>query len=343
MNIYYSIFIITILLLSKSKEKTEYKNLNFYKKLKKAIEKSSEEQSIIIETKDFSDNIKNKKYDPWYSDTSLNKSKILSNYTNWMKNLNDNIPLNQISIPGSHDTCTFAFKGPKIIQFIIKLLGATQSWNYEEQLYSGMRYFDIRLGSDGKIYHGILKTTSSLIKVLNSSINFLNENPSEGIIMRIQYNIVKSCDSSDCFQKNVIKILNEFKQYLLLTDDIPKLGEIRGKILIICEGMEFENAMRWDDHNMYIQDYWEFKGKIKDEYKTKIELINEYFDKSLSSKYIIINHISANGFYSLVTIKNVAYTLNEVPYKRNYFKGIIPMDFQSEQLVMHIIEQNFIE
>ena len=120
MNIHYSIFIITILLLSKSKEKTEYKNLNFYKKLKKAIEKSSEEQSIIIETKDFSDNIKNKKYDPWYSDTSLNKSKILSNYTNWMKNLNDNIPLNQISIPGSHDTCIFAFKGPKIIQFIIK-------------------------------------------------------------------------------------------------------------------------------------------------------------------------------------------------------------------------------
>ena len=343
MNIHYLTLIISILLLTESKQKTELKSLNFYKNLKKAIEKSSEEDSIIIETKDFSDNLKNKKYDPWYSDTSLDKSKILSNYTNWMKKLDDNIPLNKISIPGTHDTCTFAFKGPKIIEFIVKLLGATQSWNFEEQLFSGIRFFDIRLGSDGKIYNGILKTTSSFINILNSSINFLNENPSEGIIMRIQYNIIKSCDSDECFQKNVIDVLNEYKKYLLLIDNIPKLGEIRGKILIICEGMEYENSMIWNDQNMYIQDYWEFKGKIKDEYKTKIELINEYFDESLTSKFIIINHISANGFYSLVTIKSVAYTLNEVPYKRNYFKGIIPMDFQSEELVMHIIDQNFIK
>ena len=119
MNIHYSILIITILLFSQSKQKIQFKNLNYYKKLKKAIEESSEEDNIIIETKDFSDDLKNKNYDPWYSDTSLDKSKILSNYTNWMKNLNDNIPLNNISIPGTHDTCTFAFKGPKIIKFIL--------------------------------------------------------------------------------------------------------------------------------------------------------------------------------------------------------------------------------
>ena len=343
MNIHYSILIITILLFSQSKQKIQFKNLNYYKKLKKAIEESSEEDNIIIETKDFSDDLKNKNYDPWYSDTSLDKSKILSNYTNWMKNLNDNIPLNNISIPGTHDTCTFAFKGPKIIKFIINLLGATQSWNIEEQLFSGIRYFDIRLSSDGKIYHGILKTTSSFINILNSSVNFLNENPSEGIIMRLQYTKSKSCDSYDCFEKNVINVLNEYKNYLLLVNEIPKLGEIRGKILIICEGMDYENAMRWNDHNMIIQDYWEFKGNIKNEYETKIDLINEFFEKSIDSKYIIINHISANGFYSLVTIKSVAYTLNKVPYEKNTFKGIIPMDFQSENIVMHIIDQNFID
>ena len=37
-------------------------------------------------------------------------------------------------------------------------------------------------------------------------------------------------------------------------------------------------------------------------------------DTSIYSNNVIINHISASGFYSLTTIKDIAYVLNEIPY-----------------------------
>ena len=300
------------------------------------------DSSTIIQTKDiFLEKGTTTFKRDWYSDSSLNKSLIPKNYTNWMKKINDKTPLNKLSIPGTHDTCTYAFIGPKILQYIIKLLGATQSWDLEEQLYSGIRFFDIRLGSDSNIYHGILQTTSNFTHVLSSFVNYLNNNPSEGIIMRLQYNEVYYCQGNECFMKNVINVLNKYKKYLFLSKNIPTLGEIRGKIFIICEFMEYENAMDWNDIKLDIQDYWEFKGRIKEEYNKKIKLIKEFFGKSINSNNVIINHISASGFYSLTTIKDIAYVLNEIPYNETNFKGIIPMDFQSESLVLHIIDRNF--
>ena len=65
-------------------------------------------------------------------------------------------------------------------------------------------------------------------------------------------------------------------------------------------------------------------------------------DKSKDKSLFIINHCSAAGAYSLVSLKRIAYEVNQVPYNGKEFGGIIPLDFPGEELVTHIIEQNFI-
>ena len=68
-------------------------------------------------------------------------------------------------------------------------------------------YIDISLSSDGNIYHGILGTSSTLKSVFETVAIFLKEQNTEGIIMRLSYHQNDRCTKSDCYEKNVIHVL----------------------------------------------------------------------------------------------------------------------------------------
>ena len=61
---------------------------------------------------------------------------------NWMSLLDENLRLNQVSIPGTHDS------GTHYVAFIKSIHAKTQSLNIKEQLEHGIRYLDIRLSID---------------------------------------------------------------------------------------------------------------------------------------------------------------------------------------------------
>ena len=55
-------------------------------------------------------------------------------YSDWMSYIKDDINVNEIVMPGSHDAGSY-----KMVW-----LGETQNFNIEQQLEMGVRYFDLR-------------------------------------------------------------------------------------------------------------------------------------------------------------------------------------------------------
>ncbi|XP_041348061.1 PI-PLC X domain-containing protein 3-like [Gigantopelta aegis] len=101
--------------------------------------------------------------------SSVENSRLPPSNDNWMAKLPQklqNIPLNQLSIPGSHDSFSFGLDrsseiGPDTAQTIrdlVKVFGAmakdviyrwsmTQSLTFTQQLNAGIRYFDLRIST----------------------------------------------------------------------------------------------------------------------------------------------------------------------------------------------------
>ena len=276
----------------------------------------------------------------YFSDYALEKDKILNN-SDWMSFVNGSMNITTLAIPGTHDTCTYKFKGrSSIILFLVEKYGRTQSWNLEEQLLAGIRYIDIRLSSDGNIYHGILRTSSTLKSVFETVAIFLKKHNTEGIIMRLSYHQNDRCTKSDCYEKNVIHVLQQYNDILYTNHTIPLLNDIRGKIFLIVGGMTYLDAFQWGGR-ITLQDFYNLQGDGEKEIIEKKRRVLEYLEKSKNKELFIINHCSASGAFTLVSIKKIAKEVNQVPFNNTEFSGIIPMDFPGEDLITYIINQNF--
>ena len=148
-------------------------------------------------------------------------------YSKWMADLPNDSFVCTLSIPGSHDTMTH-----KATYF-----SQTQSLNLAEQLECGARAIDLRIGVDKKrlhCYHGTEKLDYSFEDAFNTMKTFLDENPSEFIVIHLlngnsnNGNDIK--DLMNDFIKENSKYFAEFKPDL-------KVSDMRGKIVFL---------RRWD-------------------------------------------------------------------------------------------------
>ena len=112
----------------------------------------------------------------------------------WMSKIPDQTKLNQMSIPGTHDTMTahaedgfFTLcKGPWGQVYCL-----TQEWKLLEQLRNGIRFIDIRISQDTTdprkfwIYHGRAFLDVTLKEVLDILAIFLTDQPTETVIYLI--------------------------------------------------------------------------------------------------------------------------------------------------------------
>ena len=203
------------------------------------------------------------------------------NRENWMSEIRDDAKLSQLFIPGSHDAAT----GELLIS--VPHL-ATQSIGYTNQLRSGVRYFDLRLAigamtiiSDSyppEMHHGIFPLRHDFKEPVNDTIKFLRKNPSETVIFQLKW------DFGECLP-NLQKVLKDNSNWFYTGTDIPTLGEVRGKIVIVSRidniGINFWSG--WPGGNTYFTAQDEFErdsGKsesVDDFEKRKIKLVREYF------------------------------------------------------------------
>lgn len=117
----------------------------------------------------------------------LDKSK----HPDWMARVPDQTSLASLSIPGTHDTETFDLVNNIKLQ--------CQNHDLKTQLRAGLRYFDIRgrlvIGETAGgeettpvigIFHAQVYTGYTLEDVLLTLFEYLDQHPTEGIIMRLK-------------------------------------------------------------------------------------------------------------------------------------------------------------
>ena len=154
----------------------------------------------------------------------------------WMKYVDDNKYLDELSIPGTHDSSTCSVDNDTEPQ---TSLAKCQQDYIPTQLLEGIRYFDIRLGKGDNpgIDHGIcylLKKDGGFIHlsdVIGYFKTFLNENPSEALIMLVSRGNDEATDES--LTTAFAKVLDENPKLFYTSSRVPTLGEVRGKIVLL--------------------------------------------------------------------------------------------------------------
>ena len=163
---------------------------------------------------------------------------------NWMENIPDETKLSSMSIPGTHDSCT---------QYVdMRYIFQCQDAGVATQLIYGYRYLDMRLvlekrsGQETlvlkhniarcKVYNSPFARTLTLADVLKDVYAFLDEHPSETVILCMKAE--NSKDDVAAVQKALYEMIDQASERWYLKNEIPTLGAVRGRIVL---------ATRFDD------------------------------------------------------------------------------------------------
>ena len=181
----------------------------------------------------------------------------------WMKYVDDNKFLDELSIPGTHDSGTCSVDNdtePQSSQV------KCQQDYIPTQLLEGIRYFDIRLGkgNDPGICHGdfyLFKKDGyylHLSDVIGYFKTFLSENPREALIMLASRGNDEATD--DSVTTAFAKVMADNPDLFYTSSHVPTLGEVRGKIVLLRRFRLAGNSV--SDHTWGL-DLTEWDDKIK--------------------------------------------------------------------------------
>lgn len=154
----------------------------------------------------------------------------------WMSHVDDDKYLDELSIPGTHDSGTCSVDNdtePQSSQV------KCQQDYIPTQLLEGIRYFDIRLGkgNDPGICHGdfyLFKKDGyylHLSDVIGYFKTFLSENPREALIMLASRGNDEATD--DSVTTAFAKVMADNPDLFYTANRVPTLGEVRGKIVLL--------------------------------------------------------------------------------------------------------------
>lgn len=162
----------------------------------------------------------------------------------WMKLLPATKRLDQLTLPGTHDSATWAMNAPS----------RCHSLTLEEQLYLGIRYFDIRVSTGStklQVVHASGATSYTLFRVATIFRDFLSgasgpDGTEETVVMQLK---VDDGDDNDETGKRLIrrlkssfsgtKIKHLHLEPLGLNGNVKTLGDLRGKLVLM---RRFEHA-----------------------------------------------------------------------------------------------------
>lgn len=162
----------------------------------------------------------------------------------WMENVPDETKLSNMSIPGTHDSCT---------QYVdMRYIFQCQDASIATQLKYGYRYLDMRLVLEKRsgqetlvLKHNIARCkisdspfarTLTLADVLKDVYTFLDEHPRETVILCMKAE--NSKDDVAAVQKALYAMIDQASERWYLKNEIPTMGAVRGKIVL---------ATRFDD------------------------------------------------------------------------------------------------
>lgn len=186
-------------------------------------------------------------------------------YSNWMKELKNDVQVNTLSLPGTHDAGTTSAD--------LRIFASTQPLSIPEQFKAGVRVFDLRPGTVGfliardqtlSIMHGPVNCHLQFKTAVKQIQKCLEEHPSEFAII-----IVSSNDSQ---QHTHDLVLTEETE--LYRDDRSKMryvryfrnditvGKMRGRIMFLNRDSFITNVPGTFPLGGYIEKWGTDDGKI---------------------------------------------------------------------------------
>ena len=282
----------------------------------------------------------------------------------WMSRLDDGTPLRQVILPGTHDSASNDVQ--------LAFFSKCQDLTIGEQLEAGYRYLDIRLELDGesfKLMHGFaackmsgwpFSGTLRLDAVLDQCYRFLDSHPSECILFAVKK---EHGDAPiDRFETVLNDTISKNASYWLLTDQLPTVGEARGKLVLLRRysdpaslgeksGISFQWASQDnrtntskhivaeqnDAYTLWVQD--RFKYDSQDKWSAFVNGLN---DALANSADVAVHFLSTNGSPSYGHPYKYATVLNERLMTEDIsLNGWIIVDFASANMAYRIYSQNF--
>ncbi|WP_250278701.1 phosphatidylinositol-specific phospholipase C domain-containing protein [[Clostridium] colinum] len=229
-----------------------------------------------------------------YDTAYWHETYITKNNSDWMKYVDGNMKISELSIPGTHDSMAYRSDLSAIDNT------RTQTMNLRQQLESGIRYIDIRVKDNGNnnfvLHHGPVYLGFSFDYVLDELHKFLNEYPSESVFMRIKQEQSSSSDEKmlQIFSKYYSKYNNLFWKKEDRDTENPTLDEVRGKVVILSDvlslnyyGINYRDISVQDVYHLNTN--WELYSKSEKIKKFALDINNN------SNSTLSINYLSASG------------------------------------------------
>ncbi len=291
------------------------------------------------------------------------------NGANWMSSVDGSLPVTAINMPGSHDCAT---------QYIYaSMFARTQSLSVLQQLYSGVRYLDVRLKVSGEsilAVHSFLNCKKSIglfaenltaKDIVSDCRSFLEQNPGETVLFLLKQEDTKK--DAELFSKFYDELIAPCPGLWYLENRIPNLDEVRGKIVLL-RAADADSA-RFDDSNSglnfesypYIEstDIDDFRFAsitsrrikvvgymyVQDSYMVegtkKTETIANFFDSGLLKCDFNICCTNAHNKKSpYANAKEINAFLSSYEFKEGKTYGIVVMDFVTKELCEKIYMTN---
>lgn len=206
---------------------------------------------------------------------------------NWMSRIDGSKSLAELNIPGTHDSCSL-FGG---------LMTECQTLTIRAQLLLGVRFLDIRCRHYNNVFtihHGAFYQKINFGEVLNQCLVFLENNPSETIIMCIKPEPDPS-GNTRTFEETFEHYMHGCRQSWYVSNEIPSLEKVRGKIVLVrrFEGVWGIPAQQgWKGNSVFtLNDDISSEGlnqkiKVQDYYKVP------YSKSGYEEKWIHINSLA---------------------------------------------------
>lgn len=265
----------------------------------------------------------------------------------WMKNVPNNTPLSQLSIPGTHDSGALHEGWPGTAK--------CQTLKIEQQLQIGVRFLDIRcrhFNNDFSIHHGPVYQHQNFSDVLKTCVQFLKENPSEVIVMSVKPEHTSRNNNQLFYQRFNQYVNEEANGIFYLEDRIPLVSEVRGKIVLVRRfgapnelGIQARNGWRDNttftiqniNNNVVVQDAYKVEN-FQNKWNLFLNTLNQARNNS-NINNLYLNFLS--GYKPIFFIPNITSVSNFMNpslkehlrrSSKNKSNGIVIVDFVDTEL-----------
>jgi len=241
----------------------------------------------------------------------------------WMSFISDSASLGELTLPGSHDSGA-----------MVEPIAGTarcQSLSVRDQLAIGVRYLDIRLRQIDNalvVHHGSVYQNQNFDDVLGQVIGFLQVHPSEAVVMEVSSEYTPA-NNTESYEQTFLRYVDNpgYAAYWSRRGQIPTLGEVRGKIVLLrrfagsAGGAGGIDATGWRDNTQFtLSDAAGTHIVVQDNYNVsfgtndnKWRAITSTFDQAVGDTGTRTWYLNfTSGVRSIIGIPNIPSVSNDI-------------------------------